>query len=102
MGEVCITVYAKLVHLHCRHLSSEQSKQLDVEPSWSEFLWLLWLQPEAQEPIDPMKPIGSSNAGPFPGIEVGPVIGKGSFSHVCKGLLGGTLVAIKVMSLFIQ
>jgi hypothetical protein len=35
---------------------------------------------------------------PFPALELGPVIGKGSFGYVCKGALGYMIVAVKVPS----
>lgn len=46
--------------------------------------------------IDKSKARLGSDHQPFPAVEMGPIIGKGSFGYVCKGMLGLQMVAVKV------
>lgn len=69
---------------------------LDLDEPWSSDLWLMWLQPETQELLDPANAITSATQAPFPGVELGPIIGKGSFGYVRKGLMGKMMMAVKV------
>lgn len=64
-------------------------------------LWFASFQPEARQSLDlalqaPVTP--KATDVPFPGLELGPVIGKGSFGCVCRGALGYLIVAVKVPS----
>ena len=77
-------------------MSAEQSKQYDIESAWSSSLWLLALLPEASVTLASGTEKPASDAKPFPAVEMGPIIGKGSFGYVCKGMLGSIIVAVKV------
>ena len=69
----------------------------EVEGPWAPGQWLAGFQPEARVTADLQIPAAEDL--PFPGLELGPVIGKGSFGYVCRGALGYLICAVKVPSL---
>lgn len=57
--------------------------------------WFAGFRPEARLSLEVPPAEQSTPELPFPALELGPVIGKGSFGYVCRGALGYLIVAVK-------
>ena len=78
----------------CRPFDGDLASTFEVEGPWAPGQWLAGFQPEARVAADLQIPAAQDL--PFPGLELGPVIGKGSFGYVCRGALGYLICAVKV------
>lgn len=83
--------------LLCRAYNEEAAYTYEVDMPPKPGLYFASFQPEARFNLDlnSTAPVVPEEL-PFPALELGPVIGKGSFGYVCKGLLGHVIVAVKV------
>lgn len=84
--------------LPSRAYNNAASLTYEIEAPGRKGLYFACFQPEARVSLDMNSATPSvPDELPFPALELGPVIGKGSFGYVCKGALGYMIVAVKVL-----
>ena len=80
----------------CRRFDEETATTFGVQqPHATSEQWIAGFRPEARLNLDVPAVEQVTGDPPFPALELGPVIGKGSFGYVCRGALGYLIVAVK-------